>query len=330
MSNDNKTLADAQPGGRVRLGDQAERARFEAWVSGKDIGIDRWKNGAYMSRYVQEKWEIWQAALSAQPSPGGQGDMRRQWLEVRGLAAAIVKNLQAFADSPHKGAWCGALDDSLSFAETIEKDADAAYAAYLAARQPVGESDACLLPQIATERMLDAGWPCGEMIDRTFDRQGAYADLVAAAPASAGQPVGEVSVKKEDANNYCLILRALGMEEEGDPVAEVQALIEARDRQPVGQEPIGRVFYVDRILSIEWRDGMKPLEGAMLYAAPPTQAVDLGDFKALYRAYVRLLESGRDRIRDLGGTCDPVDVMEANDVDLQAARRVIDSQAVGK
>ncbi|HEL3246730.1 TPA: hypothetical protein UMF60_001206, partial [Stenotrophomonas maltophilia] len=60
------------------------------------------------------------------------------------------------------------------------------------------------------------------------------------------------------------------------------------------------------------------------------QAVDLGDFKALYRAYVRLLESGRDRIRDLGGTCDPVDVMEANDVDLQAARRVIDSQAVGK
>lgn len=52
--------------------------------------------------------------------------------------------------------------------------------------------------------------------------------------------------------------------------------------------------------------------------------------KALYRAYVRLLESGRDRIRDLGGTCDPVDVMEANDEDLQAARRVIDSQAVGK
>ncbi|MHC1664725.1 hypothetical protein ACODUI_06220 [Stenotrophomonas geniculata] len=46
-------------------------------------------------------------------------------------------------------------------------------------------------------------------------------------------------------------------------------------RQPVGQEPIGRVFYVDRILSIEWRDGMKPLEGAMLYAAP-AQAVDLG------------------------------------------------------
>ncbi len=65
-------------------------------------------------------------------------------------------------------------------------------------------------------------------------------------------------------------------------------------------------------------------------ATPTAQAVDLADFKALYRAYVRLLESGRDRIRDLGGTCDPVDVMEANDVDLRAARRVMDSQAVGK
>ncbi len=60
----------------------------------------------------------------------------------------------------------------------------------------------------------------------------------------------------------------------------------------------------------------------------PAHAVNLANFKALYRAYVRLLESGRDRIRDLGGTCDPVDVMEANDVDLQAARRVLDSQAV--
>lgn len=71
MSNDNKTLADVQPGGRVRLGDQAERARFEAWAQSK-MNISRWKDGKYMSRYVQEKWEIWQAAISAQPSPGGQ------------------------------------------------------------------------------------------------------------------------------------------------------------------------------------------------------------------------------------------------------------------
>lgn len=60
----------------------------------------------------------------------------------------------------------------------------------------------------------------------------------------------------------------------------------------------------------------------------PAQTVDLGDFKTLYQAYVRLLESGRDRINGLGGPCDPVNVMEANDLDLQAARRVIASKAV--
>ncbi|MBD3684148.1 hypothetical protein H3005_20045 [Stenotrophomonas sp. Br8] len=79
-----------------------------------------------------------------------------------------------------------------------------------------------------------------------------------------------------------------------------------------------------------WADRLDTALDAMMRAAPPAQAVGLAEFKALYRAYVLLLESGRDRIIDLGGTCDPVDVMEANDIDLQAARRVIDSLAVGK
>ncbi len=103
-------------------------------------------------------------------------------------------------------------------------------------------------------------------------------------------------------------------------------------RKPVG-EPVGQVrTRADGGFIAELFPGVADRVSnlAPLYAAPPAQAVDLGPLKALYRAYVRLLESGRDRIRDLGGACDPVDVMEANDVDLQAARRVIDSQAVGK
>ncbi|HEL4148342.1 TPA: hypothetical protein UM348_001042 [Stenotrophomonas maltophilia] len=51
-------------------------------------------------------------------------------------------------------------------------------------------------------------------------------------------------------------------------------------RQPVGQEAIGRVLSGDGIRGIEWREGMRPLAGAMLYSAPvyaaPAQAVDLG------------------------------------------------------
>lgn len=85
MSTD-KTLADAQPGGRVRLGDQTERARFEAWH--REKFKTSWQtgaptrdmhNGVYADNYgpaeEQVRWEAWQAALSAQPSPGGQGDV---------------------------------------------------------------------------------------------------------------------------------------------------------------------------------------------------------------------------------------------------------------
>jgi hypothetical protein len=57
--------------------------------------------------------------------------------------------------------------------------------------------------------------------------------------------------------------------------------------------------------------------------AAPDAVVEL---RHLYRAYVRLLESGMDRIRDLGGKCDPVDYMERNDPDLIKTRRFLATQ----
>lgn len=57
-------------------------------------------------------------------------------------------------------------------------------------------------------------------------------------------------------------------------------------------------------------------------AAVVAELID--DRKALYRAYVRLLESGRDRIRELGGGCDPVDVMKAGDPVLIRSRELSD------
>lgn len=50
------------------------------------------------------------------------------------------------------------------------------------------EADTQRLPLIATPAMLDAGWPTDALLDNTFDRQGAYADLIAAAhpPKDAG------------------------------------------------------------------------------------------------------------------------------------------------
>lgn len=45
--------------------------------------------------------------------------------------------------------------------------------------------------------------------------------------------------------------------------------------------------------------------------------------KNLIRAYVNLMEVGRDRIVGLGGQCDPLDVMERSDPNLRQARDVL-------
>lgn len=42
--------------------------------------------------------------------------------------------------------------------------------------------------------------------------------------------------------------------------------------------------------------------------------------RSLIRAYVTLLEAGRDRIISLGGTCDAVDYMEAGHTRAQIGR----------
>ncbi len=80
MTTDYKSLADVQPGGRVTLGDQAERARFESWATaqGLDPSVRLMltshppQDGGYADNWLQRLWQAWQAALSAQPSPGGQ------------------------------------------------------------------------------------------------------------------------------------------------------------------------------------------------------------------------------------------------------------------
>lgn len=46
--------------------------------------------------------------------------------------------------------------------------------------------------------------------------------------------------------------------------------------------------------------------------------------KDLMRAYVNLMETGRDRIIESGGQCDPVDVMERRDPYLRQARDAMD------
>lgn len=107
MTTDNKTLADVQPGGRVRLGDQALRV----------FSAGRWTYDGTGQSFSHEEMDAAafvvyrDAALSAQPSPGGQGALK------------ALDDLAAFCS-----------DDT----ETVERHV-AVIRAALAARQPVGE-----------------------------------------------------------------------------------------------------------------------------------------------------------------------------------------------
>lgn len=109
MNTNDKTLADVQPGGRVRLGDR----QFEAWAlsTGRTINDLRKLEGEYVYEDTRLMCAAWQAALSAQPSPGGQGDdspMAKMAAALRGKAEA---ERAAFDQRVQSGEW-GPMPDN--------------------------------------------------------------------------------------------------------------------------------------------------------------------------------------------------------------------------
>lgn len=90
--------------------------------------------------------------------------------------------------------------------------------------------------------------------------------------------------------------------------------------------------------AMRWiKDALQPVatpttedSSAVHSATPAAPGIDLREpMRNLYRAYVRLLEAGRDRIIDLGGRCDSVQLMEESDTDLRAAREALDASPKG-
>ncbi|MCI1157034.1 hypothetical protein MOQ18_12770 [Stenotrophomonas maltophilia] len=118
--------ADVQPGGRVRLGDQAERARFEAWVKNHVSSLARAADGEYASNFTHALWSAWQAALSAQPSPGGQ---QSAWIlpDDARIVGVIADNIER-GKLDHPGFY-----RNTQLGEVLRRVLSAA----LAARQPV-------------------------------------------------------------------------------------------------------------------------------------------------------------------------------------------------
>ncbi|WP_329767592.1 hypothetical protein [Stenotrophomonas muris] len=122
MSNDNKTLADVQPGGRVRLDNVRDRVmgECEQWFDTSDVDMEAATDSII---------------AAAQPSPGGQGDA-----ELRKAIADVVSESRTVA---HVAAMGNQTDDAQRCLDAAQQRLEAA----LAARQPVGAlpqgCDAC-------------------------------------------------------------------------------------------------------------------------------------------------------------------------------------------
>lgn len=232
MTTDNKTLADARPGGRVRLGDALPPLPYPNYPVSK-TGL---QNNAYTA---SQMWDYACAAMSAQPSPGGQDALAT----ARELLAAEYDKAgeRVFADRARKGQY--------------DNDPDVhAILTALAARQPVGE------PVIDYEDLLDQAKDlihCGCSVNGAFEWL--LEQLTDEETLAARQPSKQPdSVALGEATESC---------------------IEKGDRQLVGQEAVvtshwrnGRLNHI--LYCSPMPDGVH-----RLYAAPPARAVDLSQFR---------------------------------------------------
>lgn len=212
MSTD-KTLADVQPGGRVRLGDQLVLAKLvgAAGLMLAEIDTCGHEVDPAYRRTLYEAWEEGKAALSAQPSPGGQADAADSrvrfdaWLESNSVDTTRWGDgayTDPAADSYWR-VWQAALaarqpvimDDALAAGDgtlhgaidhwqerTLRAEAE------LAARQPVGEPVCFIHPRDA-ERLRTKEFSLRQ-VDTYWSR---ISDSI---PVYLGQPAQAVDLDK--------------------------------------------------------------------------------------------------------------------------------------
>lgn len=188
MSNDNNTLADVQPGGRVRLGNVRDRVmgECEQWFDTSDVDMEAATDSII---------------AAAQPSPGGQGDLKSRFTE---WVKANSYNPATFASGRYMGdgvqvAWEAVqalaarqpvtMDDALAAGDgtlhgAIDHWQERALRAEaeLAARQPVGEPVAWMHTHKTTGQVKFGLSP---MYDCDFNAENWDSVALYAAPAQA-------------------------------------------------------------------------------------------------------------------------------------------------
>lgn len=214
MSTDNKTLADAQHGGRVRLGDGVRCSKCEGrGYFNVDVDVD--DSGGSIGNIEACP----HCTLSAQPSPGGQWAPEIEQLHK--LVSSILSTVSlGYQTGPYAYAgedFGGYLHEAASNCRTILRGLS-----NIAARQPVRIYGCCAQPE-------------GELHT---------AECPNMRHLAAGQPVGEPYgwvITGPNGSIFC--------------PADRQDIMEATTRSEL-------VSFVE------------------VYAAPPAQAVDLGQFRA--------------------------------------------------
>lgn len=249
MTTDNKTLADVQPGGRVRLGDSRStraatflRQYLTYLRSSPRQGLrPRWCD-------VYEALGIAIEALSAQPSPGGQGD-----------ALKALDDLAAFCS-----------DDTA----TVDRHVAVIRAALSAQPSPGGQDALDCIGRI--EEAIEFRVPH----DIYAAVHGELAELQAA--LAARQPVGEpVPLVVPGAPTRCRHCESADLEW----FAHVRAVNDVPHGRLTTHD-VGCVFVLGCNECSETLHTVKANSIAALLAAPPAQAVDLAMVERAMLAHV--------------------------------------------
>ncbi|MBN5027955.1 hypothetical protein JY419_00730 [Stenotrophomonas maltophilia] len=203
MSHDNKTLADVLPGGRVRLGDQmpplpASSAHCPA--TGEPLF-----SAAKMKLYAQ-------ATLSAQPSPGGHGELVMPACKPR----AMADDLPGYYESDRD--WMTDRENAIALGWFI--DNSAAIRSALAARQPVGQERVAWASTGATGHKVVAMPGLHKL------PYGDY-DLYAAPPAQAVD-LGQLPRAVELLSNVSRTLVDWAADEQREAIGIVKAVTESQ------------------------------------------------------------------------------------------------------
>lgn len=260
MSTDNKTLADVQPGGRVRLGDglaiesrarellAEEYTRDGLHLVAADLRSGRLNAELGWVRDAERAVRAIEAALSAQTSPGGQ-DHRMLELARRNIRAYIqIASFPTEADRSAAGLCVDVLEEALSAQPSPGGQGD-----WRAMLSQFGEDD----PREGSRSNGHDGVDHNDWVDHAEVPVDVLARIATA--LAARQPSKQPdSVALGEATEFC---------------------IEKGDRQPVGHKAV---------VTSHWRDGRlnhilycSPMPDGVhrLYAAPPGQAADLSQFR---------------------------------------------------